>query len=252
MATTRKNAVAPNDRKYPRAVTKREGTPEELAGHGRHVRRYLKQRKAAEYAALERLVSHVRAGGLSAQEIQHELQRVLKRPSQWYRGLRNAEDHDTLARYVRLMIKDRANKLKRSGREHNPDFQDVGLFVSELKIVTDALDWYEAHKEHAVGDPEPLNALMWVVHLAFYLAPLMEIMTLNRRRMADLRGKKEKPTNREGLDEKIAKLVPVVLRAYRGRGSPLRHAARELYRRLGFPSAEALRKYFERHHRKYF
>jgi hypothetical protein len=140
------------------------------------------------------------------------------------------------------------------------NFLDVNLIAHYLKILTDALARYEVHKEHALGDPEPFEALVGLVHTLNYLLPLMYKMSHDRDRMTALRENILRPTNRKSLDARIAKEIPGYLRDHQregARGWGVRYVARRLYpilkaRGLWTKSEGALRKHLERHHREYF
>jgi hypothetical protein len=173
---------------------------------------------------------------------------------------------DELARVVqRLMgaanelLKTKPPVLEWPGYLGFPNFRDVYTVAHDLKVITNALAWYEEHKEHAVGDPEPLWALVELMHTLHHLLPLMFKISYDRDRMAVLREKIFRPTNRESLDARIAREIPGYLRDHQrehARGNGVR-VARRLYpilkaRDLWSRSEDALRKHLARHHAAHF
>jgi hypothetical protein len=140
------------------------------------------------------------------------------------------------------------------------NFLDVNIVTHDLKILMNALVWYEIHKGHADGDPEPLWALVELTHTLIYLMPPLTQMSRDRDRMAVLRENIFRPTNRKRLDACIAKEIPAYLREHkrkRARGNGVRYVARLLYpilkaRSLWDKSEDALRKHLERHHAAHF
>jgi hypothetical protein len=140
------------------------------------------------------------------------------------------------------------------------NFLDVNIVTHDLKMLMNALVWYETHKEHAPGDPEPLWALVELIHTLCYLMPPLTQMSRDRDRMAALRENISRPTNRKRLDALIAKEIPGYLRDHQrehARGNGIRYVARRLYptlkaRSLWSESEDALRKHLERHHGGHF
>jgi hypothetical protein len=170
-----------------------------------------------------------------------------------------AKHLDELARIANALA-DEATEPPVLEAEGYLDFRDVDIVTHDLKILMNALVWYEIHKGHADGDPEPLWALVELIHTLIYLMPPLTQMSRDRDRMTALRENILRPTNRERLDARIAKEIPGYLRDHQregARGWGVRYVARRLYpilkaRGLWTKSEGALRKHLERHHREYF
>jgi hypothetical protein len=180
------------------------------------------------------------------------------------RGANTVAHLDELARIANALADEATELLKTKPpvleRPGYLNFLDVNIVTHDLKILMNALVWYEIHKGHADGDPEPLWALVELTHTLIYLMPPLTQMSRDRDRMAVLRENIFRPTNRKRLDACIAKEIPAYLREHkrkRARGNGVRYVARLLYpilkaRNLWDKSEDALRKHLERHHAAHF
>jgi hypothetical protein len=173
------------------------------------------------------------------------------------RMARTVASRDRLTRVLQVLWDKTDEQLKTKPPR---DCSDVYLVADELKIITDALAWYEVHKEHTFLDPEPFGALANLVAILMYVSPPLFEMSRNCDQMAVVRDCITRPTNRESLNALIAKEIPGYLKEHqreRARGNGIRYVARRLFpilkaRNLWTESEDALRKHLERHHAAHF
>jgi hypothetical protein len=255
---------------------------------GRHERRLLKGKRAADKVAIERvfkqLVDRVRAGQTLTEEDVRAT--PMSEAFKTRRMVARARDH--LARTVWFHILRYAPRVKEPDREALARrFNESGAVAThsdgskhvikhakaeEFGTFQGGIDYWryrlgkveEALVRH--GEYHALFSLAEVIFHQHYISTAVWSKEHEDQRMAGIRERIKTPTNRKQVDAVIEKKLPDILSAYRrdgGKDKGFRHAARQLYpllrRKSLWQASEdeqkdigALRKHLERHHRKSF